>query len=222
MHTSFFAVYSKFLVIFLAVLSFVACKDNNSEPIIDPVEDNGFLSVVNVSTQTSLPPEIVFDGVNRFNLALARQTSKYELIAAGTRKFSLGNYEDTIRIQEHNYYTLMVFDKDSVQITHDASPGNGQFNQMPMVRWTLVGANPSDYRVHMFGDSLIRNIPVNEFIYFSTTAVQLQLFHKARPDNQLAKGDFPVEMNKKVTVNIQYDPAKKEYTFHPIMQTVGN
>lgn len=213
-----------FFTLCVISLFFSSCADNEETSL--PVE-NGYLSVVNVSGKPSLPQQLTIDGANggknSYNLANLKEASHYELVQSGVRKLSIGGYEDTVHIQKDSYYTLLVFDKDSVQITYDNNGGGTQFTYMPMVRWNLVGNSPADYRVHIFGDSLIRNIPVNDFHPFSTSleTVTVRLFAKNNLDQELGEQVVAVQSNKKVTVNIQYNADENKYTFTPITQSVN-
>ncbi|MBE8721405.1 hypothetical protein [Sphingobacterium pedocola] len=205
----------------------VACGPSHVEPevIIDPVEDIASLSVIDVSKQASLPSQLYIDGLFGTSEGItiagsSDQPAAYEDIQAGLRTFSIGDHEDTVRISEHQYYTLMVFDKDSVQLTVDAPYEDNKFNVLQLIRWNLIGANPSDYKVDIMGDSLIRNIEVNAFTYVPSESkkVELKLYHKSNSNTTVGTQEIEIEMNKKFTVNILYDPAKEEYGFNTIVQ----
>lgn len=209
---------------------FVACDPAHiePEPIIDPVEDIASISVINVSKQASLPDQLLIDGLYGASKGItiagsSGQPATYEHIQAGLRKFAIGSYEDTVRIKEHHYYTLMIFDKDSVQLTVDAPYStDNKFIIMPSVRWNLIGATPIDYKVDMMGDSLIRDVAVSAFTYIpsSSNKVTINLYKKDNPGTLSAQQDIELDVNKKFTVNIFYDVARATYEFNTIVQTV--
>ncbi|WP_140937031.1 hypothetical protein [Sphingobacterium lumbrici] len=206
----------------------VACNPNDVEPevIIDPVEDIASISVINVSKQASLPNQLHIDGLLGASTGItiaesSGQPAKYEDIQAGLRKFSIGDYEDTVRIKQHHYYTLMVFDKDSVQLTVDAPyDSQNKFDILQLIRWNLIGADPSGYKVDMEGDSVIRNIELNAFTYVPSESkkVEVQLYRKSNLKTAVATQEIEIDMNKKFTVNISYDAVKEEYEFNTIVQ----
>lgn len=206
----------------------VACGPSHVEPevIIDPVEDIASLSVIDVSKQASLPSQLYIDGLFGTSEGItiagsSDQPAAYEDIQAGLRKFSIGEYTDTLIINKHNYYTLMVYNNDSVQLHLDAPySSDNQFIIMPSIRWNLIDGNPAEYRVDIMGDSLIRDIDVNKFTYVPSEEkkVELQLYRISDLSTPVDKYMFEIDMNKKFTVNILYDPAKEEYGFNTIVQ----
>lgn len=207
---------------------FMACNPSHVEPevITDPVEDIASISVINVSKQASLPNQLNIDGLFGASTGItiagsSGQPATYEDIQAGLRKFSIGEYEDTVRIKQHHYYTLMVFDKDSVQLTVDAPyDSENKFDILQLIRWNLIGADPSGYKVDMKGDSVIRNIDLNAFTYVPSESkkVEVQLYRKSNLNTTVDTHEIEIDMNKKFTVNISYDAIKGEYEFNTIVQ----
>lgn len=218
----------KLFVLAAALLLTGACTPENEGPelIIDPVEKMASISVVNVSGKT-LPSQIQIDGLygNKSSLGIGSgsQEAPYEEIASGLRNVTLGDYKDTIRLQEHNYYTLMVYDNDSLRLSLDAPYGStNQFVTMPQVRWNMIGSESSNYKVDINADSLLRDISMDQFISVapSNSKVKLNLYHRDDLNNLLGEKEVDVETNKKVTVNIRYNAATQKYDFTPIMQSV--
>jgi len=207
-----------------------ACSTNNPEPetVIDPVIDKASISVIKVSKQASIPSQLTIDGLLANNSSIpigssSNQPAVYEDIEAGVRKFSIGNYQDSITINKHNYYTIMVYDQDSIQLSLDAPyDAENKFVYMPLIRWNMIGDDPANYKVDFMGDSLIHNIPTVEFTPFSTTVgkVGLHLYAKNNVHTLLKQQDFAVEANKKYTINVTFDGAKNEYQFDQIIQVV--
>jgi len=207
---------------------FMACNPSHVEPelIIDPVEDIASLSVIDVSNKTAtLPDQLNIDGLFGSSKGIkiggpSGQTGLYEDIQAGLRKFSIGEYTDTLIINKHNYYTLMVYNNDSVQLHLDAPySSDNQFIIMPSIRWNLIDGNPAEYRVDIMGDSLIRDIDVNKFTYVPSEEkkVELQLYRISDLSTAVDKYMFEIDVNKKFTVNISRSGVG--YTFNTIAQT---
>ncbi|GGH11597.1 hypothetical protein GCM10011418_10560 [Sphingobacterium alkalisoli] len=206
----------------------MACNPSHVEPelIIDPVEDIASLSVINVSNKTAtLPDQLNIDGLFGSSKGIkiggpSGQTGLYEDIQAGLRKFSIGEYTDSLIINKHNYYTLMVYNNDSVQLHLDAPySSDNQFIIMPSIRWNLIDGNPAEYRVDIMGDSLIRDIDVNKFTYVPSEEkkVELQLYRISDLSTAVDKYMFEIDVNKKFTVNISRSGVG--YTFNTIAQT---
>jgi hypothetical protein len=216
------------LLTFAVLLFTAACTPENEGPeiITDPIEKIASLSVVNVSGKTNLPTEIQIDGLaGKTSLGIGdnKQESKYENINAGVRNITLGGYQDTIHIAEHNYYTLMVYDNDSLQLSWDAAyDSSNQFVTMPQIRWNLIGTDPTNYKVNIHADSLLRDIPMNQFISVATgnEDVTLTLYKKGNPDKLVGERKVEIEANKKFTVNIHYNGGSDDYDFSTITQSV--
>jgi len=218
------------LVLFCCSIAFWGCTPANENPdiITDPIEQVASLSVLNVSDNNNLPDRIEIDGLysskNFINIGSEGNSAKYEQIAAGVRNITIGDYKDTIRLHEHNYYTLMVYDNDSVRLAWDASYDNSnQFIKMPAVRWNISGDDPTNYKVDFSVDSVLKDIPMDKFISFSADKgnFTVQLYDKASGE-LLGKEEFPAQVNTKVTVNIKRDSEidNDRYRFHPITQLV--
>ncbi|HMR18422.1 MAG TPA: hypothetical protein PKA53_03900 [Sphingobacterium sp.] len=213
------------LTIFALALLTAACTPENEGP--DPKGKVASLSVVNVSGKASIPNQIQIDGLYSSKTSLGigngSQATKYEEIEAGVRNVTLGSYKDTVHLAENNYYTLMVYDNDSLMLSWDASyTSDNKFVIMPQVRWNMAGDNPQNYRVDIYADSLLGNIIPNQFTSVSgdNKTVKLSLYRKSNTSNLLGEKEVQVEANKKVTVNIKYNESTQKYDFTPIMQSV--
>ncbi len=216
------------LIVFAGSLMALACSPANEGPDLttDPIEKVASLSVLNVSDNTSLPDRIKIDGLysakDFITIGSEGSSAEYEQIAAGLRNITIGSHKDTIRLQEHNYYTLMVYDNDSVRLAWDASyDDSSQFIKMPSVRWNISGDDPSNYKVDFLVDSLLKDIPMDEFISFSADKgnFTVYLYDKASGE-LLEEEEFPSQINTKVTVNIKYNSAMDKYIYNPITQLV--
>lgn len=212
----------------VATLLTTACTAGNEGPeiITDPVEKIASISVVNVSGQNNIPTEIQIDGLyghkNSLDVGNGGQEVKYAQITAGLRNVALGSYQDTVRLDKHNYYTLMIYDNDSLRLSLDAPySSTNQFATMPQVRWNIVGVDPQDYKVDIHSDSVLRDIAMDKFTSVTDKKeVKVSLYSRDNPTNPLGEKSMTVEMNKKVTVNIRYNESADDYDFTTITQTV--
>lgn len=203
-----------------------AAENEGPEIIIDPVMKIASISVVNVSGQSNIPSEIQIDGLydnkNSLGVGSGGQEVKYAQITAGLRNVALGSYKDTVRLDEHNYYTLMIYDNDSLRLSLDAPYGStNQFATMPQVRWNITGANPQDYKVDIHSDSVLRDIAMDKFTSVNNEKeVKVSLYRRDNPGNLLGEKALSVDMNKKATVNIRYNASADDYDFTTITQSV--
>lgn len=218
-HTTLFAL--------VAILLLTACTVENEDPeiIIDPVKKTALLAVVDLSGKSNIPTEIQIDGLydskNSIRVGSMGREAPYEVINAGLRQLALGSYKDTLRLQEHNYYTLMIYDNDSLRLSLDAPFSVNQFNTMPQVRWMLTGADPLDYTVHITADSTLRDIAMGEFISVNhEKETRLSLYPRNNIGTLLGETTINIDLNKKVTVNIRLDEQSGQYVIEKITQSI--
>lgn len=212
----------------LATMLFcTACTVENDGPeiIIDPVKKTALLAVVNLSGKSNIPTEIQIDGLydskSSIGVGNIDREAPYEVINAGLRQLALGSYKDTLRLQEHNYYTLMIYDNDSLRLSLDAPFSANQFNTMPQVRWMLTGADPQDYAVHITADSTLRNIAMGEFTSVNhQKETKLSLYPRNNIGTLLGETKINIALNKKATINIRFDEQSGQYDFEHITQSV--
>lgn len=216
-----------FLTFFIILIFFSCASDSGGAgPEIDKDDvKSSSIAVIDVSGKNAMPSQFKVDGLLSSNIAQVIGSNKiaaaYIPIEAGLRKISIGSYSDTIRVQEANYYTVMVYDNDSIRLSLDASYASNQFNYGPQVRWNMVGSNPSSYKVDIKSDTVVlRDVKVGTFVPASLDKqiVELSLY-SVDGGMKLGSQVVPVRLNRNETVNITKDPNTKGYNFEVLSQS---
>lgn len=211
--------YARYVILGLALIT-LSCSSNSdsSESIILPDDiKTSSVAVIDVSGKANIPGQYRIDGLLSSNVGQTIGSSNvaavYVPVEAGLRKLSIGDFSDTIRINEANYYTVMVYDKDSISLSLDASYRNNQFNAGPQIRWHIQDENPDDYRVDIKSDTLlVKDVKANTFT--STLIVDKALLYLYRRgiDKELRIVEVPTKLNSKETVKFTKGSSPQGYT----------
>lgn len=213
---------------FYIVLALFSCASDSdgSGPVIDPKDvKSSSNAVIDVSGKNAMPTQYKVDGLLSSNTAQIIGSNKvvatYIPIEAGLRKVSIGNYSDTLRIHESNYYTVMVYDNDSIRLSLDATYGDSQFNTAPQIRWVITDEDPKDYRVDIKSDTLLlKDVKVNTFASTLIEKSALLFLYRRGEDKELFKGEVPTKLNSKETVKFTKDSSTKGYAIGIFSQNV--
>ncbi len=207
------------------LMGFYSCKSDGSanNPIIDPeFVKTSSLAVIDVSGKNNLPNQYKIDGLLSSNSSHSIGNSKlatgYIPVEAGVRKLSIGNYTDTVRIQESNYYTVMIYDNDSIRLSLDAPYGKSQFQTIPQVRWLISGDDAANLKVNFHSDSLLRDIKVDKFTPVTYAKKEIKLSVYGSDNIEKANVDVPVSLSRKETVMITKNATNNSYSFSIISQ----
>ncbi|MBL1409526.1 hypothetical protein [Sphingobacterium faecale] len=211
----------------LALISLSCSSDpDGNEPLILPGDiKSSSIAVVDVSGEKNIAGYYQIDGLLSSNVRQTVGSSKvaatYVPIEAGLRKLSIGGFKDTIRIKEANYYTVMVYNKDSIGLSLDASYHNNLFNAGPQIRWNIADETPSDYRVDIKSDTvLISDVKPN---IFTSTLIADKAFlylYRRGVNKELARAEVPTALNSKETVKFTKGSSAQEYLVEVFSQRV--
>lgn len=213
---------------FSIILTLFSCASdsNGGGPVIDLKDvKSSSVAVIDVSGKNAMPTQYKVDGLLSSGttqvIGSNKVASTYIPIEAGLRKISIGNYSDTIRVQESNYYTVMVYDNDSIRLSLDASYASNQFNYGPQVRWNMVGSNPGSYKVEIKSDTVVlRDVKVGMFVPASMDKPSVELSLYSRDGGEkLGTQVVPVRMNRNETINITKNQSTKGYNFEVLSQS---
>lgn len=217
----------KCVVLGLALITLSCSSDpEDNEPVILPDDiKSSSIAVIDVSGKINIPGQYHIDGLLSSDARQAIGSSKvaavYVPVEAGLRKLSIGDFNDTIRIKEANYYTVMVYDQDSIGLSLDASYHNNLFNAGPQIRWNIADEDPNDYRVDIKSDTLlVRDVKAN---IFTSTLIEDKAFlylYRRGVDKELLRAEVPTKLNSKETVKFTRDSSTKGYAVEIFSQRV--
>lgn len=205
--------------------AFFACSSNNELDTESTDFKSSSLAVIDVSGKSTLPQQYKVDG--RLSSSVAQTIGKsgvdvnYVPVEIGLRKLSIGSYQDSIRIEESNYYTVMVHDADSIQLVLDAPYASKHFNQGPQIRWNIVDEVSESYRIDIKSDTLLlKDVMSNRFTSTLINDHATLYLYKRGGDELLEKVTVPTQLNRKETVVFSKNLITASYSTNIVSQHV--
>lgn len=204
---------------------FIACSaDSDVANELTNIKSSS-VAVINVSGKATIPTQFKIDGQLSSGVAQtigsSTVASSYIPVEAGVRRLSIGSYQDSILIKESNYYTVMVYDNDSIQLSLDAPYTSNYFNVGPQIRWDIANENSASYRLDIKSDTLLlKDVLANSFTPILIEDQATLFLYQKGDDEVLKQVIVPTKLNRKETVYFTKNTSTNEFSVDIVSQYV--